>query len=290
MTIDGKLLYLSSPIDQVGAGAQDSARRLIGWRGNIKQRATEHGWVIYDPGTAFQVRGSVPPNDRIRKINHRAYTLADAMIALLPPGMPTIGVPTEVERMRGYIPIAVVGAERSWALAGDPLIYLAPTLMDGLSWLEGAVLDPKWEREQRRADPLPFCGPGWLPTRTYPGDAGFDLYVYGDHEIPPQSFVDIPSGVAVELPGHMWGRIVGRSSTLRRRGLLVSEGVVDSGYRGDLFAGVWNLTDKPVKVSDSDRLAQFIPQSLTAATLRPVRVESLSDSDRGTNGFGSTGA
>lgn len=133
-------------------------------------------------------------------------------------------------------------------------------------------------------------GPGTAPTRAYNDDAGFDLYTHGYHEIEARSFADVDCGVAIELPVGMWGRICGRSSTIRQRGLLVVEGIIDSGYRGRLFAGVWNLTDQPVAVNNGERIAQFIPFHNAASEIRRVeRVEQLTETDRGASGFGSSG-
>lgn len=130
---------------------------------------------------------------------------------------------------------------------------------------------------------------GRMPTRAHRGDAGFDLYTSEPVVIPPRSFVDVPTAVSVQMPPNMWGQIVGRSSTLRRRQLLVNHGIIDQGYRGELFAGVWNLSDEPHAVEVGERLAQLILVPLTSASVALARVESLDESDRGSSGFGSTG-
>lgn len=129
----------------------------------------------------------------------------------------------------------------------------------------------------------------WQPSRKYEGDAGFDLYVSSTTQIPYDGFVDVPCGISVELPRDCWAMIVGRSSTVRERKLLVNTGIIDSGYRGPLFAGVWNLGEKATVVRQGERIAQLIPMPLTAARLPLHRVAELGPSDRGTSGFGSTG-
>lgn len=131
-----------------------------------------------------------------------------------------------------------------------------------------------------------------LPTRAYPDDAGFDLYVARGVTIPARQFVDISCGVAVELPEGTWGFLTGRSSTLRKRGLLVHTGVIDVGYRGELFAGVWNLTDHEVTVNAGERISQLIV--LQNTTERVTLTEVLSSDEfsphpRGVRGFGSSG-
>ena len=126
-----------------------------------------------------------------------------------------------------------------------------------------------------------------LPRYGYPGDAGMDLAVVGEHTLAPGESRDLPTGIAVEMPEDLWGRITGRSSTLRRRGLFVNEGVIDNGYRGELLIYVTNRQSTPVTVESGDRLAQLI---LTSIWQAPGEwADELTPSERGTNGFGSTG-
>lgn len=127
--------------------------------------------------------------------------------------------------------------------------------------------------------------------RGYFGDAGLDLEVSEDTVIPPGGFVDVPSGVAVQLPAGYWAMLVGRSSTLRKRGLLVVQGIIDNGYRGELFAGVQNLQHgRDVEVKAGERLAQLILVPLWNGGVNYLgEGDDLSSSKRGTNGFGSTG-
>jgi dUTP pyrophosphatase len=127
-----------------------------------------------------------------------------------------------------------------------------------------------------------------VPTRYYPGDAGFDLYVSTTTYVPYREYVDVPLGISVELPPDIWAMLTGRSSTLRRRRLLVMQGIIDNGYRGELFAGVQNVGKEGEWVRAGERIAQLIPFRLESA-LPLVQVPELSPSDRGTAGMGSTG-
>lgn len=146
-----------------------------------------------------------------------------------------------------------------------------------------------------RGAELLWTGEGREPTRAHSGDAGFDLYCAGGPYgggywfIEPGEFVDIDCGISVELPQGVWAMITGRSSTLRKRRLLVATGIIDQGYRGPLYAGVQNLSSELVKVESGERLAQLIPFPLVAETLKLRRVAELADSDRGDKGFGSSG-
>jgi len=130
---------------------------------------------------------------------------------------------------------------------------------------------------------------GTRPTRAHHDDAGFDLFVNGEWTIQPGQFVDIDLNTAVYLPPYTWGLLTGRSSTLRKRGLLVAQGVIDTGYTGPLFAGVWNLTQKPITVEHGDRIAQLVIMPNLAMETSVTQVDKLPATSRGTNGFGSTG-
>lgn len=125
-----------------------------------------------------------------------------------------------------------------------------------------------------------------LPEYGYPGDAGMDLAIVGDHRINPGESRDLPTGIAVQMPESHWGRITGRSSTLRKKGLFINEGVIDEGYRGELLVYVTNRNGLPVEVVSGERLAQLILQPIAQAPAGWS--DELSATDRGTNGFGST--
>lgn len=129
-----------------------------------------------------------------------------------------------------------------------------------------------------------------LPTRAYDNDAGFDLFCAEAATVPPHSFVDIPCGVRLAStdPNHVL-LIFPRSSTIRKYGLHVVASVIDPGYRGDYFAGVWNLTDREVHVPAGARLAQVVPVKAEAVGMTVRRVEQLDETHRGTNGRGSSG-
>ena len=129
-----------------------------------------------------------------------------------------------------------------------------------------------------------------MPTRAHDNDAGYDLYVAERTIVSAHSFEDVPSGVHVQLPEGSWGLLTGRSSSVRNRGLLVIQGVIDEGYRGELFSAVWNLTDHDVILEAGERVAQLILMPNITVTTELVEVQELDASVRGSNGFGSSGA
>lgn len=258
--------------------------------------------VTFDPGDAFKVTRGTKVGPEIEAINQFAQMTADLTVAFLPAGVPTIGVPIEINRAAaGGRDLVVFTDTNSWSLAGitdnQPNVKVAPITPEGRL----QVMDWLHQRPSRDTggdagvlDPLPVLAThgeaSRLPSRGYHDDAGLDLYVDRDYCIQPNSFVDISCGVAVQLPEWSWGLITGRSSTLRKKGLLVHQGIIDAGYRGPLFAGVWNLTQDPVLVEAGERVAQLIVLPNLTKDLAPVMVEFLDEHPRGANGFGSTGA
>lgn len=127
-----------------------------------------------------------------------------------------------------------------------------------------------------------------VPMPGKQGDAGMDLYVSDNVRIQPGTFADVDCGIRIQLPDGYWGRITGRSSTLRNRGLLVSEAVIDCGYIGPIYTGVWNLSPTAVDVTVGERLAQLILHPIVRPRVEHANVL-LSCDGRGVAGFGSTG-
>lgn len=122
----------------------------------------------------------------------------------------------------------------------------------------------------------------------YQGDAGIDLPVLDDMRVPPGELVDVRTGWAAAIPAGHYGRIVGRSSCFRKKGLLVIEGVIDAGFRGELFTAVYNPTHMSRFVNRGDSLAQLIVSPIPKSHHIEV-VDKLPESERGERGFGSSG-
>lgn len=125
------------------------------------------------------------------------------------------------------------------------------------------------------------------PFQKHEGDAGYDLACSRDTVVPPWGRTMIPTGLAVQFPYGFWGRLTGRSSTLGKHNLLVIDGVIDEGYRGELFLQAFNLTPSPFTVAEGMRIGQLILHQIIKADW--VEAEDLRGSSRGKAGFGSTG-
>lgn len=127
---------------------------------------------------------------------------------------------------------------------------------------------------------------GTLPTRAHREDAGFDLYS-PINAILCGGTTRIKLGVCVEIPKGCVGFIMGRSS-LNKKGIICLTGVIDSGYTGEI-AVILNSVGTLARIKKGDRIAQLVVAKL-ADIDDAVAVDSLEDSERGTGGFGSTGA
>ena len=131
-----------------------------------------------------------------------------------------------------------------------------------------------------------------LPTRGSSTAAGYDLYSRYNMpiEIPPHTTVMIGTGLSFELPDYTFAGIFARSGLATKKGLRPSNcvGVCDSDYRGEYIVALHNDTDIMQTIDAHERIAQMI--LLPYIPMRFTEVENLSDTERGTGGFGSTGA
>ncbi len=130
-----------------------------------------------------------------------------------------------------------------------------------------------------------------LPTYGSEEAAGADLYACIDEPvtIAPGETVFIPTGLAMELPKGYAGLVYARSGLACKRGLAPANkvGVIDSDYRGEFMIALYNQGGVPQTVENGERIAQLVVTPVL--TPQYVEAESLSDSGRGTGGFGSTG-
>ncbi|MGM2698027.1 dUTP diphosphatase [Bacillus cereus group sp. Bce037] len=132
-----------------------------------------------------------------------------------------------------------------------------------------------------------------LPKYAKPGDAGFDLVAAEDTVIWPGETKVVPTGLAFEIPPGYELQVRPRSGMTRNTKLRVALGTVDSGYRGEIGVLVDNterqisLNMKAHVIKKGTRIAQGVIAPVVTAHF--VEADKLSDSDRGTGGFGSTG-
>lgn len=131
-----------------------------------------------------------------------------------------------------------------------------------------------------------------IPRRATEGAAGMDLYACIDESITlaPQQLVIVPTGIAIELPDNGCAAFLyARSGLGVKHGICLANGVgvIDSDYRGEVCAGLCNVSDKPYVIAPGERIAQMVIAPVFTPDV--VEVSELSDTQRGAGGFGSTG-
>jgi len=129
-----------------------------------------------------------------------------------------------------------------------------------------------------------------LPTRAHAGDAGLDLYALDGATLGPGERASLGTGIAVEIPPGRAGLVLPRSGLAHRHGIALvnAPGLIDSGYRGELRVLLLNTdASHSFELDAGERIAQLV--LIAVAVAEPVEVAQLSDSPRGSAGFGSTG-
>ncbi len=130
-----------------------------------------------------------------------------------------------------------------------------------------------------------------IPTRESSCAAGYDLYadIPEDITIKPHETMKINTGVAMEIPEGYFGGIAARSGLATKEGLRPANcyGIVDSDYRGQIIVALHNDSDIERVVIPQERIGQIIIQPYLNVTF--CEVDDLTETERGSNGFGSTG-
>lgn len=130
-----------------------------------------------------------------------------------------------------------------------------------------------------------------IPAYGSPEAAGADLYacLEKDITIAPGESAWVPTGIAMEIPKHCAGLIYARSGMACKRGLAPANkvGVIDSDYRGEIIVVLHNHSAESQTITHGERIAQLVITPVLTPGFREV--DSLSDTQRGEGGFGSTG-
>lgn len=148
------------------------------------------------------------------------------------------------------------------------------------------VVRIQWEPEADQTLPL--------PSYESMGAAGADIRANFPDRAPvmllPGTRRLIPTGMRVEIPAGFELQIRPRSGLALKQGLSLpnTPGTIDSDYRGPLGVIVINLGQEPIRISHGDRIAQAVIAPVIQASFQ-LADDALSDTDRGTGGFGSTG-
>lgn len=124
------------------------------------------------------------------------------------------------------------------------------------------------------------------PIKAHEADAGFDLRTPKRVVLSVHSSVTIDTGVHIAIPEGYVGFLKSKSGLNVNRGIQ-SEGVIDSGYTGSIVVKLYNNGDAPHYFYAGDKITQLVILPIPDVSL--TWVDSLDDTDRGNNGFGSSG-
>jgi len=126
-----------------------------------------------------------------------------------------------------------------------------------------------------------------LPTRGSAAAAGLDIYLLEDLTIAPGQRALGRTGLAVAIPEGYYGRLAPRSGLASKNGLDTLAGVIDADYRGEIGCLLYNAGDETIHLPVGSKICQLIIEKII--TPDPVWAEEITDTDRGSDGFGSTG-
>ena len=129
------------------------------------------------------------------------------------------------------------------------------------------------------------------PTVAHAGeDLGYDIYAAETVMLEPRGHALVPTGIAIEChspAGERMGALLRDKSSMAARRLMLTGGVIDAGYRGEIKVLIENLSDAPAVIHAGDKLANLIPYPVLTGEVRVV--DDLTESSRKAGGFGSSG-
>tara|TARA_R110002126_G_scaffold195224_3_gene343157 strand:- start:155 stop:1021 length:867 start_codon:yes stop_codon:yes gene_type:complete len=285
------LIYFAHPIDFANSDCTATVQRVR------EAAALLIGVTTYDPQTAWVV--TTPFDARVQQINEQALRAADVVLAYLPAKTLTRGVPAEITlALELNKPVTLLVddefgmrsiVELYWSEHKNVRVYnvgeipIAMLVTSNIALAQPTKTNIKTALYETDTDTEQL-------TRAYKGDAGYDLAYNGVEPMTIKSGerAAVPTGVKVEMPEGYYSIIVGRSSTFSKLNLHVPLSVIDAGFRGDLFVVCWNYSDEDTVIMPTQRIGQLLPLKLEA-DLITFELGSLSSTDRGDNGFGSSG-
>ena len=128
-----------------------------------------------------------------------------------------------------------------------------------------------------------------MPTRAHSADAGLDLYTSEGFMLLSFGEVDsytVDTGVHMEIPEGYVGMLKSKSGLNVNRGV-ITEGVIDAGYTGSIKVKLYNLGKDIQYFQRGDKIAQLVILPIVTPALKLV--DKFAETERGDNGFGSTG-
>lgn len=125
-----------------------------------------------------------------------------------------------------------------------------------------------------------------MPTKAHRADAGFDLYSRETVIVSAKESATFDTGVHMQIPEGFVGFLKSKSGLNVKHGI-TSEGVIDSGYTGSIVVKLYNHSGKDYKVQTGDKISQIVLLPIAMTDLELVK--DFENSERGNNGFGSSG-
>ena len=128
-----------------------------------------------------------------------------------------------------------------------------------------------------------------IPFRQTNGSSGYDLYSNKDVVINPSEIVLVSTGISMEIPVGYEAQVRPRSGLAIKKGITVlnTPGTIDADYRGEVKVILINFGKEIVSLKKHERIAQLVFQKIE--TINFILEENLSETKRGTGGFGSSG-
>lgn len=125
------------------------------------------------------------------------------------------------------------------------------------------------------------------PAYAYPEDAAFDLYSAENKLLAPGERHGFKTSLIIEIPDGYAGLVWDKSGLGITGGLKTLGGVIDSGYRGEIIIGIVNLSGGEYAITKGQKIAQMLIQKKEPVALQEI--DTLSETERGESGFGSSG-
>jgi dUTP pyrophosphatase len=126
-----------------------------------------------------------------------------------------------------------------------------------------------------------------MPAKAHENDDSYNLYAAESAYIRPNSSAVIDTGVHIEISKGMFGLVDGRSGLNFIESIICPKGTIDSRYTGSIKVKLYNLSGEPKAIKRGDRIAQIMFMKVESPVFE--RVDSISETERGEGGFGSTG-
>ena len=146
-------------------------------------------------------------------------------------------------------------------------------------------IDKKWG--ERMEIKVVLKDGAFMPEKAHKEDAGFDFRTPIGFSIEPGKSFVVDTGICLEIPEHYAGVLISKSGLNVKHGLL-STGLIDAGYQGSITVKLYNHSDKTYEFKIGDKISQIVIIPIPEVELEKVEKFNTT-TDRGNNGFGSSG-